>query len=176
MHLNSPIVGITATADGVLLDGRSTVACVRIRQRASGAFVAWRISTRRSWGSQDRSTGGYWMVAPDGGVSGRSTLLLGSAGGAIPAPVTGMSAVPERSGLSNRDGRRSRVRLRTARRTPAGARYRLRRSWESRSPATASATGRSGRTAGSSALETCGLLRRGERPAQRLIVGISAST
>jgi hypothetical protein len=100
-HLNQPIVGMAATADG---DGYWLVAS------DGGIFVFGDARFAGSTGSQhlnkpivamatDPATGGYWLVAADGGIFAFNAPFLGSTGGThLNQPIVGMTATADGDG------------------------------------------------------------------------------
>ena len=114
-HLNAPIVGIAATADG---GGYWLVA------KDGGVFNFGDAKFYGSRGGQalnapvvgiaaDNATGGYWEVASDGGIFNYNAPFLGGRGGqALNAPVVGIAATASGSGYwLERAGGRGRARL-----------------------------------------------------------------
>ena len=120
--LNAPIVGMAATAGRwrLLARGGGRGDLQLRRRRASSGRPAPSSSTRPSWAWR-RPSGGYWLVASDGGVFDYGAApYFGSLGGTpLPAPVVGLAASPAAVGTGWRSAHRPPWPARWSASTPA---------------------------------------------------------
>lgn len=95
------VVGIASTGDGngyVETDSAGDVA-VFGQATCYGALTGLHLNKPIVGLAMDKKTGGYWLVASDGGVFAFNAPFMGSAGGiGLTKPVVGMAATPDGGG------------------------------------------------------------------------------
>ena len=90
---NLPIVGIAATPDGAATTSSCrTVACSHSGMRSSKDRPARRLNEPVVGIAVDAATGGYWLVATDGGIFAYNAPFYGSTGSlTLNRPVVGLA-------------------------------------------------------------------------------------
>ncbi|HET9689888.1 MAG TPA: hypothetical protein VFP61_01950 [Acidimicrobiales bacterium] len=97
----SPVVGVASTPDGrgaVVAEANGTV--VTLGDAVDhGSMAGTHLSRPLVGVAVDPATGGYWLVAADGGIFAFDAPFLGSTGGLrLAEPIVGMSATPSGRG------------------------------------------------------------------------------